>query len=156
MEDRLMQPVQEADVAESRVVGRNQRALAEFGPEVPRVRVDDNLTRVVARAETQANQLIESEPLRTGYFNRAVQWRARGDPRDGLGNVISCHRLNQYRWQPNRRSISGFIGDAGDELEELRRVNDRVRDPGSLDQRLLSVLRSKIGTVRYPLGSHHR
>src|SRR5258705_12843469 len=41
------------------------------------------------------------------------------------------------------------------ELEELRRVNDRVRDPGTLDQRFLRVLRSEVGTVGYTLGSHH-
>jgi hypothetical protein len=43
LEDGLIQPLLETDLAESRVAGRNQRALAEFGPEVPRVRVDDNL-----------------------------------------------------------------------------------------------------------------
>ena len=106
----------------------NQRALAELGPEVARVRVDDNLARVVARAEALADQLIETELLRASHFNGAVQWRAHGDPPDRLGDVISRHRLNEDRWQPNRRSVSRLIGDALDELEELRRVNDRVRD----------------------------
>ena len=46
LEDGLIQPLLEADLAESRVVGRNQRALAEFGPEVSRMRVNDNLTGV--------------------------------------------------------------------------------------------------------------
>ena len=152
---RLAEPLLEADLAESRVAGRNQRALAEFGPEVPRVRVDDNLAGIVARAEALTDQFIETELLGTGHFNRAIQWRAHGDPADRLGDVISRHGLNEYRWQPNRRSVSGFIGDALDELEELRRVNDRVRDPGTLDQRFLSVLRPEVGTVGYTLGSHH-
>jgi hypothetical protein len=93
--------------------------------------------------------------LRTGHFNGATHWGAHGDAADCLGNVISRHRLNENRWQSNRRSDGGFIGDALDELEELGRVNDRVRDPSALDQYLLSVLRSEVGTVGYPLGSHH-
>jgi len=36
--------------AKSRVAGRNQRALCELGPEITRVRIDHNLTRVVACA----------------------------------------------------------------------------------------------------------
>jgi hypothetical protein len=44
LEYGLVEPLLEADLAESRVVGRNQRALAEFGPEVPRVRVGDHFT----------------------------------------------------------------------------------------------------------------
>ena len=54
-----------SDLAESRIVGRNQRALAEFGPEVLRVRVDDNLTGIGARAEALTDQLIETELLRS-------------------------------------------------------------------------------------------
>jgi len=52
----LSQPLLEVDLAESRVAGRNERALAEFRPEVPRVRVDDNLAGAVARAEALADR----------------------------------------------------------------------------------------------------
>ena len=69
LKDGLTQPLLEADLAESRVVGRNQRALAEFGPEVPRMRVNDNLAGVVARAEALADQFIETELFGTGHFN---------------------------------------------------------------------------------------
>src|SRR5258705_4598237 len=154
-EDGLIQALLEADLAESCIVGRNQRAFAEFCPEVPRVRVNDNLAGVVARTEAPTDQFIEPELLGTGHFNGAIQWRAHGDPADGLGDVISRHRLNEYRRQPNRRSVSGFIGDARDELEELRRVDDRVRDPGARDQRFLGVLRSEVWTAGDALGSHH-
>src|SRR4029450_10115884 len=133
----------------------NQRALADFGPEIPRGGVSAHPAGVVAGAEALTDQFIETELLGTGHFNRAIQWRAHGDPADRLGDVISRHRLNEYRWQPNRRSLSGFIGDALDELEELRRVNDRVRDRGTLHQRFLNVLRSEVGTVGYALGSYH-
>src|SRR6185295_2905329 len=85
----------------------------------------------------------------------AIQWRADGDPADGRGDVISRHGLNKYRRQPDSRSVRRFIGDALDELEELRRVDDRVRNPGALDQGFLSVLRPEVGTVEYALRSHY-
>ena len=129
VEHRLAEPFLEADLAESRVVGRHQRTLAEFGSEIPRVRVNNNLAGVVTRAEALTDQLIETERLGTGHFNRAIQWRAHGDPADRLRNVISRHRLNEYRWQPNRRSVSGVIGDSLDELEKLSRVNDEYGIP---------------------------
>lgn len=70
----LIQPLLKADLAESRVAGRNQRALAEFGPEVPRVRVNNNRARVVSSGEALTDQFIETELLRTGHFNRAGEF----------------------------------------------------------------------------------
>ena len=52
----LSQPLLEVDLAESRVAGRNQRALVELGPEVPRVWINDHLAGVVARAEALADR----------------------------------------------------------------------------------------------------
>src|SRR5215470_8280567 len=119
-----MEPVFQTDLTEPGIVSRNQRALAEFGPEVPRLRIDDHLAGIVARSETLADQLVETEPLGTGHFNSAVQWRAHSNPGNGLGDIISRHGLNEYRWEPNSRSVSRVIGHALDELEELRRVDD--------------------------------
>ena len=59
------------------------------------MRVNDNLAGVVARAEELTDQFIETELLGTGHFNRAIQWRAHGDPADRLGDVISRHGLNE-------------------------------------------------------------
>src|SRR6185436_11911259 len=59
LEDGLIDPILEADRAEPRALGGNQRALVELGSEVSRVRVDDHLARIVARAETLTDQLIE-------------------------------------------------------------------------------------------------
>ena len=82
--------------------------------------------RMPERAKALTNQLVEAELLRTGYFHRAIDWRAHRDPADCLGDVVSRHGLNEDRGQPNCRAVSGFIGDPFDELEELRRVDDRV------------------------------
>jgi hypothetical protein len=65
LEVGLAEPFLESDLAEPRLAGGNQRALAELGAEVPRVRVDDNLAGVVVRCEALTDQLIETELLRT-------------------------------------------------------------------------------------------
>ncbi len=125
MEHRLAEPFLKADLAESRGTGRNQRALGELGPEVPRVRVNDNLAGVIACVKALTDQFIETELLGTRHFNHAIQRRAHGNQGDRVRDVISRHRLNEYVRQPHRRPVRGFVGDALDELEELRRVNDR-------------------------------
>src|SRR5262249_22005377 len=139
---------------ESRIAGRNQRALTKFGPVVPRVRVNDNLAGVVARTEKLTDQFIETELLRTGQFGRAIERRGDGDSGDGLRDVISRHGLNECVRQTHLRSLGGLIGDALDELEELRRVNNRVRDPATLDQRFLSILRLEVRTVGNAPGAY--
>src|SRR4029078_331755 len=136
-------PLLQADLAEPRAVRRDQRALAEFGPEVSRVRVSDHFARIVTRADALSNQVIKTEPLWTSDFNDAVQGRTDGGPRDRLGDIISGYRLNQQGGQSNCRSVSGFVSDASDELKDMRRVDDRVRDPACLDQRFLCALRAK-------------
>ena len=107
-------------LAESRFTGRNQRALAEFGPEVPRVGVNDT-SRVLPRGEALTDQFVETERLRTGHFNGAVHWRADGDPADRLRHVVSRHGLVIAPAAAEPCSDSGLVGDAVDELEELRR-----------------------------------
>jgi len=72
VEDGLIPPLLEADLSESRVGGRNQRAFAEFGPEVPRVRISDDVARVVAREKVLTDQVIETQLYGTSHFNRAI------------------------------------------------------------------------------------
>src|SRR5262245_52139111 len=108
---RLMQPLVEANLSELRAADRNQRTLAELRPEVPRVRVDDNLAGIVAGAETLADELVETKLLRTGDFDCAVHRGTHGDPADRRRDVISGHGLKEHRWQSNRRAHRGFISD---------------------------------------------
>jgi hypothetical protein len=51
LEYRLAEPLLEADLAKPRIAGWNQRALAEFGPKVPRAWVNDHLAGVLTRVE---------------------------------------------------------------------------------------------------------
>ena len=62
----------------------------------------------------------------------------------------------KVRWQPNRRSVGSFVGDALDELEELRRMHDRIRDRRVLDQLLLGAFGPEVAALLQPLGPHHR
>src|SRR5438270_11532599 len=72
LQRRLAEPLGEPDVAESRLAPGNQRPFTEFGPEVPRVRIGDNLAGVVVRGEALTDQFVETELLRTGDFDDAV------------------------------------------------------------------------------------
>src|SRR6185503_3161544 len=141
-------PLVEPDVAEPRLAPGNQGTFIEFRPEVPRVGIGDDFAGVLVRGKALTDQFVETELLRTGHFSGAVHWGAHGDPADRLRDVVSRHGLKEHGWQPDRRSDGGVIGNALDELEELRGVNDRVRDPATLDQRLLSAFRAEVRTVR--------
>ena len=57
------------------------------------MRVNDNFAGVITRAEALTDQLIETELLGTGHFDRVIQWRAYGDPADRVGDVISRDTL---------------------------------------------------------------
>src|SRR5262249_38518105 len=125
LERRLAQPLVEPDVAESRLAPGDQRPFTEFGPEVKRVRIGANFPGVLVRGEALTDQFVETELFGTGHFNDAVHWGPHGDFGNRLGDVLSRHRLKEHWWHPDRCADGGFIGNAFDELEELRGVNDR-------------------------------
>src|SRR5262245_54633183 len=153
-EYRLSSPVLQADLAESCVVAGDKRPLAQLPTEVARARVGYDAAPIVEFAEVHTDQFIETELLRTGHFNGAIQGGTDRDPADRFRDVVGGHWLNKHGWHSNRRSDSGFIGHALHKFEELRCVNNRVRDCSILDQGLLSVLRSEVWTVGYTFGSY--
>ena len=133
----------------------HQRALvAASVAEVARVRVGDDLARIVARRQPPPDELVEAELLRAGDLDDAVDRRADRDPADRRGDVVGRHRLEQHRRQPHRVAVGGGVGDALEELEELRRVDDRVRDRAS--PRSASPARSWRGSSRCRPGARCR
>src|SRR5215471_4328694 len=68
----LAEPGFETRLPELRVVSGNQCPLAHLYSVVARVRVSDNLTRVLACHEISPDQFIETKLFRPPYFNRAV------------------------------------------------------------------------------------
>ena len=72
LERRLAEPLVEPDVAQPRLAPGNQRTFIQFGPEVPRVRISDDVARVVAREKVLTDQVIETQLYGTSHFNRAI------------------------------------------------------------------------------------
>ena len=91
-----------------------------------------------------AYDLVDPEPLRPTDLDDAVHGRADGDPDHCGGHVVGSHRLEEDGWHSDNPVVRGTVGDALDELVELRRMNNRVRDAGCLDQRLLGQLRAEV------------
>src|ERR687896_1960253 len=84
---RLVEPVFEADLAEPGIGTRHQTPLVHLGAEVAGLRVGDHFTGVVARAETQSDELVEAELLRSRHLDHAVQRRSQGDPANRIGDI---------------------------------------------------------------------
>src|SRR5438045_8524970 len=103
--------------------GINARSLSS-APKY-RARIGDNLAGVVVRGEALTDQFVETELLRTGHFDDAVDWGTHGDRADRLRDVLSRHRLKEHRWYPDRRSDGGVIRNAVHVLEDMRAVNAR-------------------------------
>src|SRR5262245_18548897 len=152
----LLEPVLEARLGEPGAGVRHEGALAQEGAVVPRAGVGDHLARIVTRAEGAADQVVEAELLGAGDLDDAVHRRAHGDRRHRPGDVVRRHRLDEHRRQAHRGAVGGGVGDALDELEELRRVHDRVRDRGPRDQRLLRDLGAEVAALGQALGPPDR
>src|SRR5689334_18443291 len=122
----LFEPVREARLAEARVIARNECALANLDAVVARVRVSDNVARILPCGKSLPGEFIEMKLFRPSYFNSAVHRLAQRDFSDRAGDIIGRHRLNERVWQAYCVALGGKIGDALDEFEELRRANNRI------------------------------
>ena len=120
----LTEPGFETRLAESRVVAGNECALAHLHAVVARVRVSDNLARILACGQTPPDEFIETKLFRPPYFNGAIHWWAHRDPAYRTGDIVGRHGLDEHRWQAHLVAVGGKIGDALDEFEELRRADN--------------------------------
>ena len=117
-------------------------------PEVPRLRVRQDLARVVLRSEEAPDQHVDAELLGTANLDDPVRWGPGGSASDRRRNVLGRHRLDQCLRQVDRVAMRRVIGDLVDELEELSGVDDGVGDRRSLDQGLLRELRPEVAGDR--------
>src|ERR1041385_3713631 len=113
-----------------------------------RMRVRDYLARILAGTKTPVNEFVKTQLLRSSKFHSSIQRRSDGHSGHRTGDIVRCYRLKTDRWHVNRVAIGCFVGDALQELEELRRPHDRIRDRGFLDQLLLCDLRTEVAAVR--------
>jgi hypothetical protein len=93
-----------------------------------RVRVRDHLARIVTRAEALADELVETKTFRPGQVDRAIQRGSQRDLGQRLRHVVRGDGLEEHRRQTHPVAVAGVVGDPREELEELRGVQDRVRD----------------------------
>src|SRR6478752_1339871 len=68
----LAEPGFKTRLAESRVVAGKERPLAHLYAVIARVRVSDNLARILAYRQISPDKFIEMKLFRPAYFNGAV------------------------------------------------------------------------------------
>jgi hypothetical protein len=109
-------------------------SVVQFRAEVPSVDVRDHSARVVLRVQEPLDEFVEAEPLRTGQLDRAVHRRPDREVGQRGGDVVGHDGLHQRGRQADCSPVGGRLGDAGEEVEELRRAEGRaedgVRNPG--------------------------
>ena len=149
-------PVLEAGRGDARVAAGGERVVVELCAEVARVDVGRHRARVVIGPENASGQLVEPELFGPSQLDDAVQRFALGDLGQCGSDVIGRLRLDEHRRQANGVAVGARIGDAADELEELRRTKDRVRHRPGLHHLLLRKFRPEIAALRQPVGADHR
>src|SRR6266478_8161907 len=95
----LSDPGYETRLAESRAIAGNECLLAHFDSVVARLRVCDNLARILFCGQVLPGEFIETKLFRSPYFNGAIHRRARRDPAHRTGDIVRRHRLDKRSWQ---------------------------------------------------------
>ena len=119
---------------EQRFPGRHEAALLERRSEVERLLVPNDCAGIVLCLEILADQFVERERVRSGDFKSSIQRPGHGDPGHASGEIVRKDGLKQGRWQTNGLPGGRPISDAPNELKELRRTENRVRNRRGLDQ----------------------
>lgn len=70
----LFEPVREARLAQLRVIAGNECPVTQLHAVVTRVRVSDNLARIIARGQSSPDEFIETKLFWPTYFNGAIHW----------------------------------------------------------------------------------
>lgn len=102
------------------------------------------------------DELVQPEPFRAGQLDGAVDRRALGDIGQGGGNVIGRLGLEVQGRQRNHPVVGAGIGDATNELEELRRAQDRAGGGRGLDRFFLGELGAEVPAALQPFGADDR
>src|SRR5262249_29891809 len=147
------EPLLQRRAADARAGAREQRALSDLRSEVPRPRIDDDATRIVARSQRTSHQVVEAVLDGPAELDPAVWRRRRRDRLERGGDVVRRDRLEQHRCDAHLAVLRRRVDDRSDELEELRGVDDRVRDRRALDERLLRELRADVLALAEAFGT---
>jgi hypothetical protein len=110
-----------------------------------------DLARVVVVAQEATDELVKPKFLGARYLERVIGWRAEHDIGQRGNDVVRKDRLYQSRGDASHLSVTERIGDGAHELEELRGAQNRVGNPGSLDQVFLGQLRAEVAAIWQPV-----
>src|SRR5262245_55134081 len=94
--------------------------------------------------------------FRASYFDSPVYRRTYCDPAYLTRDIVGSHRLEKHRWQMHLAAFDGNVGELLEELEELRRMHDRVRASRAFDHLRFSDFSVEVTAFGQPLGSHNR
>src|SRR5262249_16059590 len=72
------------------------------------------------------------------------------------GDILCGHWVEKRSWQTHLVAVGGSVGNALDELEELRRTHDRVRNRSAFDHSFLGHLRAEVTARKKTVGADDR
>src|SRR4029453_19346653 len=130
---RATKPVRQMGGTGQRFPGRHEAALFERRSEVERLLVPNDCAGIVLCLEILADQLVERERVRSGDFKSSIQRLGHRDLGYVSGEIVRKDGLKQCRWQTNGLLGGRTISDTPNELKELRRTKNCVRNRRGLD-----------------------
>ena len=105
--------------------------------------VGDYLACVVVGAQYATDEIVKSISLRASNLDRVIRWRRERDVSQRHHHVVRKDWLHEHWRDVNRLPVAAGIGNAPHEFEELSGPEDRVGNPGGLDQILLVIFARK-------------
>src|SRR5262249_33355908 len=92
---------------------------------------------------------------RPGGLNDSIDGGLCGDSLQRTGNIIGGQWLEEHMRQPHLVALRRKVGDLFDELEELRRAHNRVRNRRGLDEFLLREFGAEVPTLEHSFRPDH-
>jgi hypothetical protein len=102
--------------------------LADLRSVVTRVWVSDDFAGIFERGQASPDQLVHAKLFRASNFDHAIYRLTYCNPTHGTRDIVGGHRLEKHWGQMDLVADHGDVGKALEELEELRRMHDGVRD----------------------------
>ena len=115
--------------------------------------VRDHRAPVVVGGQELLGELVERAPLGACHLDGAVERPSKREIGQRGGNVIRRNGLEESGRQADHVVDGAGFDDGADELEELCRAQDRVGNPGGLDQIFLGHFGAQVAAVGKAVGA---
>src|SRR5215469_10489529 len=123
-----LKPVCKMRFAKPGVFVWDESTLADLRAGIERVRVDDDLSRIIERGQPQPDKFIHSELFRASNFDDTVDRLSDSHLPDRACDIVGSHRLKQCIGQTHLLAVERNVGELFEKFEELGRMHDRVRN----------------------------